>query len=100
MTRLDPSFVDRLDAALAADDTLRRQSYPGARAGRQPVHTAYVPADQFRASTTAEWGADALAVLDEHGPLPGFDPAIHQLVRAKLASEPVEDLRIDFEDGY
>ena len=40
------------------------------------------------------------AALAEHGPLPGFDAAEHDAVRAKLAREPIEDLRIDFEDGY
>ena len=96
---LDPSFADRLDAALAEDDASRLRRYPGAPAGRQPVHTVYVPADRFGPDTAAEWGAAALATLDEHGPLPGFDPAIGRLVRDKLAREPVEDLRIDFEDG-
>jgi hypothetical protein len=66
-------------------------------AGRQPVHTVYVPADRFGAATVREWGAAAIHALDEHGPLPGFDEV---LVRAKLAREPIEDLRIDFEDGY
>jgi citrate lyase beta subunit len=97
---LDPSFADRLDAALAEDDALRLRRYPGTPAGRQPVHTVYVPADRFAPGTAGEWGAAAIDVLDEHGPLPGFDAAIGRLVRDKLASEPVEDLRIDFEDGY
>jgi citrate lyase beta subunit len=64
------------------------------------VHTAYVPADRFSAGTAQQWGAAALRALDEHGPLPGFDESEHRRVRAKLAREPVEDLRIDFEDGY
>src|ERR1022692_4835514 len=97
---LDPSFADRLDAALAEDEALRLRRYPGLPAGRQPVHTVYVPADGFGPDTANEWGAAALGALDEHGPLPGFDAAIGRLVRDKLASEPVEDLRIDFEDGY
>jgi citrate lyase beta subunit len=97
---LDPSFADRIDAALAEDDALRLARYPAARTARQPVHTVYVPADRFAADTAAQWGASALAALDEHGPLPGFDAAIEGLVRGKLAAEPIEDLRIDFEDGY
>jgi citrate lyase beta subunit len=64
------------------------------------VHTAYVPADRFSAGTPRQWGEAALQALDEHGPLPGFDEPEHLKVRAKLAREPVEDLRIDFEDGY
>jgi hypothetical protein len=38
---LDPSFADRLDAALAGDDASRLRRYPRAPAGRQPVHTVY-----------------------------------------------------------
>ncbi|WP_033437615.1 DUF6986 family protein [Saccharothrix sp. NRRL B-16314] len=77
--------------------------------GRQPVHTCYVPADRVTPSTPGDWGAQALAALDEHAPdgladvldlPPGSAEAVHTRVRAKLAAEPVEDLRIDFEDGY
>jgi citrate lyase beta subunit len=66
---------------------------------RQPVHTAYVPADRFGPDTVALWGAGALAAMDRHGPLP-FPSSTVDMVRTKLATEPVEDLRVDFEDGY
>jgi citrate lyase beta subunit len=102
--KLDPAMVDRLDERLARDDAERLARYPGTAPGRQPVHTVYLPGDRFTPSTVADWGAAALAALDEHGPLssalPGFGSSIDTLVRAKLAAEPVEDLRIDFEDGY
>jgi citrate lyase beta subunit len=98
--RLDPALLARLDERLAADDVQRLARYPGPPVGRQPVHTVYLAGDRFTAATVAEWGAAALAALDEHGPLPGFDADVEALVRAKLAAEPVEDLRIDFEDGY
>ncbi|PZS37005.1 MAG: hypothetical protein DLM58_00370 [Pseudonocardiales bacterium] len=97
---LDPGFADRLDAALADDDAERARRYPGTAAGRQPVHTVYVPADRVTAGTRDEWGAAALAALDTRGPLPDFDDSMIALVRAKLAAEPIEDLRIDLEDGY
>ncbi len=93
-------LVARLDVLLAADDAERARRYPGPATGRQPVHTAYVPADRFSPGTVAEWSAAALRALDEHGPLPGFDEREHDRVLAKLAGEPIEDLRIDFEDGY
>ena len=97
---LDPGFADRLDAALADDDAERARRYPGTAPAQQPVHTVYIPADRVNTKTPAEWGAAALAALDAHGPLTDFDESITALVRAKLASQPVEDLRIDLEDGY
>ena len=93
----------RLDDLLAADDAERAARYP-ARVPAQPVHTVYVPADKFRATTPCDWRDGALAALDEYGPLAlvdeRFDAGIEAAVRAKLEREPVEDLRIDFEDGY
>ncbi len=89
-------LADQVDAILTGDDAERTGAYPGPPR-RRPVHTGYVPADRFDAGTVAAWGAAAVRALDDHGPLPGFDEGP---VRAKLASEPIEDLRIDFEDGY
>ncbi|WP_375477750.1 DUF6986 family protein [uncultured Jatrophihabitans sp.] len=101
---LDPSFGDRLDTLLAADDAERARRYPGSAPARQPVHTVYVPADRFGAHTVREWRSAAIGALDEHGPLPVGDAtradALESRVRDKLATEPIEDLRIDFEDGY
>jgi citrate lyase beta subunit len=99
---LDEAFVDSLDALLRVDDDERARRYPGGSLRRQPVHTCYVPADAFGPATPQEWGAAALAALDEHGPLPGFESAdgLDAAVRAKLAREPIEDVRVDFEDGY
>jgi citrate lyase beta subunit len=103
--RLDPALLDRLDAGLAKDDAVRAARYPGPSTERQPVHTVYLPADRFTAASAGEWGTRALAALDAHGPLssvlggPGT-AGIDRLVREKLRREPVEDLRIDFEDGY
>ncbi|HEX3336269.1 MAG TPA: aldolase [Jatrophihabitans sp.] len=97
---LDPAFAGQLDAVLAADDAQRTSRYPGSRAGRQPVHTVYVPADRFGEQTVDDWRVDALAAVDEHGPLPDVDADLQARVRAKLEDEPIEDLRIDFEDGY
>jgi citrate lyase beta subunit len=97
---LDPAFAGRLDALLADDDAERVRRYPGPGVGRQPVHTVYVPADRITHDTPAQWGAAALAALAEHGPLPDCDDVVAELVRAKLTAEPIEDLRIDLEDGY
>jgi len=100
-----------LDERLAGVDAEFARRYPGEAGTRQPVHTVYVPADRFHAGLAAEWGADALAALAEHAPdaaalaaVLGLDPAlveqVYPRVLGKLAAEPVEDMRIDFEDGY
>jgi citrate lyase beta subunit len=97
--RLTPDVYAELDRALAPVDAALRQRYPGEPGGRQPVHTVYVPADRFHAGLVTEWGEQALAALRSHPPLP-YPQELHERVTAKLASEPIEDLRIDFEDGY
>ncbi len=102
---------DRLDERLAAADAALAHDYPGERGTRQPVHTVYVPADRYTATTVADWGREALATLDAYGATPaelaaaaGMPPeltaAVYPLVRRKLETEPIEDLRIDLEDGY
>jgi hypothetical protein len=105
MTGLDESVYAELDRLLTQADALRLARYPGEWPGRQPVHTCYVPADAVVPGLAAEWGAAALSALDEHGlPDLGLDPEVVEQVlprvRAKLVAEPVEDLRVDVEDGY
>jgi citrate lyase beta subunit len=95
--RLSDDDYAALDGRLAAHDAFLTSRYPGERAVRQPVHTVYIPAD--RVGGFREWGDLALAALAEHPPLP-FPAALADRVRAKLAAEPIEDLRVDFEDGY
>lgn len=97
--RLPDSVRDELDRLLGPVDAELRRQYPGERAGRQPVHTVYLPADRCHSQVVAEWGAAALAVLREHPP-PPYPAGLHERVVAKLRREPIEDLRIDFEDGY
>ncbi|MGP4094820.1 DUF6986 family protein [Nonomuraea sp. KM90] len=90
---------------------LQQARYPKAEPGPQPVHTVYVPADRFSARTVAEWGDQALSLVKAHLPSPGelaevfgvpgaLGAAVHERVVRKLSTEPVEDLRVDFEDGY
>ena len=95
--RLTDDDYAGLDQRLAAHDTFLAERYPGERPGRQPVHTVYIPAD--RIGGFRQWGALAQAALDDCPPLP-FPAALADRVRAKLATEPIEDLRVDFEDGY
>ncbi|WP_100499748.1 DUF6986 family protein [Geodermatophilus chilensis] len=102
---LPEDVLAELDRRLAPVDAARAAAFPGDRTTRQPVHTCYVPADAVVPGLAAAWGAAALAALDEHGlPDLGLDAALLEQVlprvRAKLAAEPVEDLRVDAEDGY
>ncbi|WP_055481658.1 DUF6986 family protein [Sphaerimonospora mesophila] len=94
-------------------ETYREQTerFPARETAWQPVHTVYVPADRVTATTVTEWGHAATDLLHRHL----FTPAdlaglfecepdlarpVHDRLRRKLSSEPIEDLRIDFEDGY
>ncbi|MFE3493977.1 DUF6986 family protein [Streptomyces sp. NPDC059175] len=110
-TSLAGAVSEGISASLARVDAELARRYPGDPGTRQPVHTVYVPGDAYRAGTVRSWGDQALAALDEHAPdaaalagaldLPGdLAEAVYPRVRAKLEREPVEDLRIDFEDGY
>ena len=74
------------------------------------MHTVYVPADRYDAGTVRDWGEQA-GRAGRHAPrLPSWrrPPDCPRRWRRgprpgrwrKLAPEPIEDLRIDFEDGY
>ncbi|MFJ2192761.1 DUF6986 family protein [Kitasatospora sp. NPDC087861] len=101
-----------VEALLAPVDADLARRYPGDTGTRQPVHTVYVPADAFAADTVREWGRQALEAFDTHAGTPAelaralgvadddLLADVHARVRAKLEREPIEDLRIDFEDGY
>ncbi|MGN6680395.1 MAG: DUF6986 family protein [Streptosporangiaceae bacterium] len=94
-----------LDSRLAAEDDALVARFPGERPGRQPVHTVYVPADRYDADLTQVWGWRARKAMAAHDDvllicLGQSAPDLLPLIEDKLAREPIEDLRIDFEDGY
>ncbi|NKY16902.1 DUF6986 family protein [Tsukamurella spumae] len=97
-----------IDERLTDTDALLARGYPGDDGRRQPVHTAYLPADRFTPNTARTWGVAALTAAEEVGGVAAVaeivglagDPALADLVRHKLGTEPLEDLRLDFEDGY
>lgn len=107
---LTAADVAAIDAHLTVTDDLLRTAYPGDDGSRQPVHTVYVPADRFRPELPTVWrrtvrdAVDDAGGLDDVAALVGLDPMIAAdvvpRVQEKLAREPIEDLRIDFEDGY
>lgn len=103
----------------ARGDALRRANlafaaaHPGESEQRQPVHTVYGGAQLFKSDTAPKIGAVALRTLEQHaGGVASFAAAfgwspddtlprrVMERVDAKLKSDPVEDFRIDFEDGY
>jgi citrate lyase beta subunit len=108
LRRGDLADVDALLGAADAAVTARRSVGVGAR---QPVHTVYVPADRVGPNPARAYGAQALDALFRHVAAPdglaevtgiGRDlvwEVFPRLLR-KLRAEPVEDLRIDLEDGY
>ena len=85
--------------------------FPGETEARQPVHVVYGGAHLFSAGTPAKLGALARQALETWAPdAPALSEAlgisnevaakVHPRLVAKLAREPIEDFRIDFEDGY
>ncbi|OBF41399.1 aldolase [Mycolicibacterium peregrinum] len=111
--RLDDAVLADVDRRLSAADAELVNRYPGDDGRRQPVHTVYIPGNRYSATMPADWGSIALAAAKDAGGLDavaallgagsGTDcepETLAGLVQNKLATEPIEDLRIDFEDGY
>lgn len=96
----------------SANNTFARL-YPGDPVGRQPVHTFIGGADTFTHDAAQRAGEAAIGLIDAFAPtakafagivgMPG-DPILVETVSArvlkKLEREPIEDFRLDFEDGY
>ncbi|MBA4021059.1 MAG: aldolase [Gordonia sp.] len=92
----------RIDAVLGAIDAELDRDFPGDRPEKQPAHTAYVSAADVDLDTPARWGQEALEIAEAAAPtLADLDPlGVLPLVREQLSHHPIEDLRIDLEDGY
>ncbi|MEP7765122.1 aldolase [Sanguibacter sp. 25GB23B1] len=109
-TALTGADLSEIDALLSGTDALLETSYPGDRPDRQPVHTVYVPADSCTPTLVRDWGDRALDATRHVGGPAGLAAmlladddlaaAVAPRVQAKLETEPVEDLRLDLEDGY
>jgi citrate lyase beta subunit len=87
------------------------ERYPGESGRRQPVHTVYGGAHLFRADSAAKLGKLARRALADYAPdaatlataleMPvALAEKVYPRVAEKLEGEPVEDFRLDFEDGY
>lgn len=115
---LNEAVISRVDHRLQRTDELLQRSYPGDYGRRQPVHTVYVPADKYTPGLPAAWGRQASEAVEAHGGLTELAAAVvarqnptatsdqaylsrlAELVARKLERQPIEDLRLDFEDGY
>jgi len=124
--KLSPSLWEKLRKA----NTALASRYPGESPARQPVHVVYGGAHLFKANTIRRLGEIALTSLQDYAadaatfaeavglPGPGstappgspggaeiafgegLAEAVYRRTIDKLNREPVEDYRIDFEDGY
>ena len=115
---LAPATARRILAPVRRAGATFARANPGESGARQPVHTVYGGAHLFRFDSASKLGGLARRALEEHAPSAGafaeaialqppegkppgeFAGTIYSRVRAKLEREPVEDFRIDFEDGY
>jgi citrate lyase beta subunit len=108
----DESLADLATRLRGANEEFARH-YQGETGRRQPVHTVYGGAHLFKSDTAKRLGSLAQRSLDQFAPdsvtfaqalgLSGNDKlaqTIYERVTEKLQREPVEDFRIDFEDGY
>ena len=106
----EDSIRDVIEPLRRANEQFSR-NYPGETGRRQPVHTVYGGAHLFKSDSAQKLGATALRSLEEFAPdaatfakaiglAEGLAERVYQRVTEKLQREPVEDFRIDFEDGY
>jgi citrate lyase beta subunit len=111
MTSLPETTLRALTARLKTAQDKVSMHYPGESGKRQPVHVVYGGAHLFTSDTPRKLGELSLKIMAEYAPSPeifaealGLDasiaPAVYARVLSKLQREPVEDFRIDFEDGY
>ena len=109
-TSFEPAELEKITAALGSANKEFARRYRGESNRRQAVHTVYGGGHLFRAESVQKLGAVALRSLEEYAPdaqtlarAVGIDAnadKVYARVLEKLRREPVEDFRLDFEDGY
>lgn len=112
MTTLSTTDLHDISGRLEKANHAHMQRYPGETGRRQPVHTVYGGAQLFKSDSAVKLGALARRAFQEFAPeaktlaqILGWSSEalaerIYTRVKEKLEREPVEDFRIDFEDGY
>jgi citrate lyase beta subunit len=112
-TTLTQQGLSSTRAGLRKANLAHARAFPGDSPRRQPVHTLYGGAQLFKADAARKLGEVALRTLEEYAPdaealakalglsrTGELHLTVYQRVAEKLRREAVEDLRIDFEDGY
>lgn len=114
-TQLTASDLSPLMKNLSAANRKFNEHYPGVRTERQPVHTLYGGAHLYKSGSSGKLGKLARRHFETYAPGPedmasavGLEVTrqaeiinrVFERVIAKLEYEPIEDQRIDFEDGY
>jgi citrate lyase beta subunit len=108
---LPPAALAQALARLRGAARPELAAHPAESGERQAVHTVYGGAHLFRADVAHRLGQAARRALEDYAPDAGsfaaaigldgaLAEAVHARVLEKLAREPVEDFRVDFEDGY
>jgi citrate lyase beta subunit len=112
-TSFPPNDIQGIISQLSDANKKFMRQYPGESDRRQAVQTVYGGAHLFKADSAKKLGEAALRSLKEYAPdaetlakalginvdadLPR---KIYERIVEKLQREPVEDFRLDFEDGY
>ncbi|UFS96742.1 DUF6986 family protein [Nocardia huaxiensis] len=98
---LPPQVLAGIETRLQAVDSELARHYPGDRAG-QPIHTAYVCAADATAELPSVWGAAAVELAEQQQDLLTelAGDGVFERVLETLRQRPIQDLRLDFEDGY
>jgi hypothetical protein len=110
-TTLSEESIQTVTQELQSSFAAFAARYPGESGRRQPVHTVYGGAHLFKSDTGPRLGALALRSFETYAPdaqtlarvleLPdNLAETVYTRVWEKIKGEPIEDFRIDFEDGY
>jgi citrate lyase beta subunit len=112
-TSFDSNEVAPIISGLSEANKKFMHRYPGESNRRQAVQTVYGGAHLFKADSARKLGEVALRSLKEYAPdavaladalgmktTAELAQKIYDRIVEKLQREPVEDFRLDFEDGY
>ena len=108
---LSPKDLGPVFASLKKANDIHSKGHPGETILRRPMHTLFGGAQLFRAETAPSAGVLALEAMRKHTPDAGvfaralgvpddLAERVYGETVSKLEREPVEDFRIDFEDGF